>query len=342
MKAFLATLLAALVLAGCVFLQEGRPVSRSSETRLFVIAKGQGIRDIADALASEKLIRSRAYFLYLAWSRGDHGAFKAGSFELSPSMPAGEIERTLAQGRPVSNEREVTILEGWTLDDIADYLEAQGVSSKKDFYAEVGESAKPVKPGDLPDWSASYPMLASKPATASLEGYLFPDTYRIYADGGIKALVRRMLDNFQGKYGSALGEESARVEKRSVHEIVTMASLIEREVRGEKDRTLVSDIFWKRVEAGMPLQADSTVNYVTGHSRPSASYLDTKVDSPWNTYRYKGLPPTPIGNPGLSAIKAALNPEPNPYWYFLTDKEGNVRYAKTFQEHVANKSKYLR
>jgi len=341
MKGLLVSLLVALAFGGFVFLQGGRPVSRAAEDKLFVVSKGQGARDIAGALYGAKLIRSKSYFLFVVWRRGDQGTFKAGSFELSPSMSAEEIEKALSDGKPISNEREVTILEGWTLDDIADYLAKQGVASKEDFFAEAGESAKFSEPGALPDWAASYPALAGKPPTASLEGYLFPDTYRIYADGGAKALVRRMLANFEDKYTPAMRKETAD-QGKTVRQIVIMASVIEREVRGDEDRALVSDIFWKRVAAGRGLEADSTVNYLTGHSTPSVSYLDTKIDSPWNTYKYKGLPPGPIGNPSLSAILAALHPKANPYWYFLTDKDGNVHYARTLDEQIANKAKYLR
>lgn len=341
MKPLLVTLLIALAFGGFIFLQGGRPASRAPDEKLFVVSKGQGAREISSALAGAKLIRSKAYFLFLVWRRGDQGKFQAGSYGLSPSMTAGEIETALARGKPISDEREVTILEGWTLDDIADHLEKEGIASKKDFYAEAGESAKAVAAGALPDWSASYPVLASKPASAPLEGYLFPDTYRVYADGGAKALVRRMLDNFEAKFTPAM-RQTAADEGRTIHQVVTMASIIEREVRGEEDRALVSGIFWKRIEAGIGLQADSTVNYATGRSEPSVSYLDTKTDNPWNTYKIKGLPPGPIGNPSLSAILAALHPKASPYWYFLTDADGEVHYAKTFDEHVANKRKYLR
>jgi len=120
-----------------------------------------------------------------------------------------------------------------------------------------------------------------------------------------------------------------------------MASVIEREVRSEEDRALVSDIFWKRVEAGRGLEADSTVNYITGHSKPSVSYEETRIDHPWNTYKYRGLPPGPIGNPSLSSLIAAIRPKANPYWYFLTDPQGKVYYGRTLEEHSANR-KYLR
>ncbi|HJV33392.1 MAG TPA: endolytic transglycosylase MltG [Patescibacteria group bacterium] len=338
MKGFLVTAVLAAAFAGFVFSQAGKPVSKEPKTILYVVPQGAGARAIGEGLEKAGLIRSPKYFLFTVWRRGDKDAFKAGSYELTPSMSTREIEALLAKGEPVSNEVAVTLLEGWTIDDMADYLEAQGIASREEFYAEAGESAKPAS--GLPDWNASYPALRSRPADASLEGYLFPDTYRIYADGGAKALVRRMLDNFEAKLTPELRAE-IKASGRSFHEIVTMASIIEREVRSDEDRALVSGIFWKRVDAGRGLEADSTVNYITGHSKPSVSYEETRIDHPWNTYKYRGLPPGPIGNPSLSAILAAIRPKANPYWYFLTDPQGKVYYARTLEEHAANR-KYLR
>lgn len=338
MKGFLVTALLALAFGGFVFAQAGKPVSKEPETVLYVVPQGAGARAIAEGLKKAGLVRSPSYFLYVVWRRGDQDAFKAGTYELTPSMSTAEIEKALAKGDPVSTERSVTIIEGWTIEDIADYLEAEGVASRAEFHAEVGESAKPAS--GLPDWDASYPALRARPAGASLEGYLFPDTYRIYADGGAKPLVRRMLDNFERKLTPELRAEIAK-SGRTIHEVVTMASIIEREVRTEEDRAMVSDIFWKRVDAGRGLEADSTVNYITGHSKPSVSYEETRIDHPWNTYKYRGLPPGPIGNPSLSAIIAAVRPKANPYWYFLTDPQGKIYYGRTLEEHNANR-KYLR
>jgi UPF0755 protein len=339
MKGIFITTLLAVLFGALVFSQAGRPVANEPSSILFTIQQGAGAKVIAQGLKEAGLIRSPKYFLFTVWSRGDQAAFKAGTYELTPSMSAREVEAYLAKGEPVSNEVSVTLLEGWTLDDIADHLQAQGLSTQKEFYAEAGESAKPAS--DLPDWNASYPALNSRPAGASLEGYLFPDTYRVYADGGAKPLVRRMLDNFESKLTPELRAE-IRAQGRSIHEIVTMASIIEREVRSDEDRALVSDIFWKRVEADRGLEADSTVNYITGHSKPSVSYEDTRIDHPWNTYRYRGLPPGPIGNPSLSSIIAAIRPKANPYWYFLTDPEGKVWYGKTLDEHNQNRVNHLR
>ncbi len=339
MKGLVVSILLAVGFFAFVAVQANRPVGLPPKALLFVVAKGDGPQTIATRLADAGLIRSRTLFLWTVWSRGDRGKFQAGSYELSPSMTTREIESALASGKPVSNEREVRIIEGWTLRDIADYLEKEGLASKKAFAAEAGESAKPA--AGRPDWSASYPELADRPASASLEGYLFPDTYRVYAGGGVKALVRRMLENFESKLTPDLRAEIA-VRHHGVFEVVIMASIIEREVRSDEDRALVSDIFWRRIGIGEGLQADSTVNYATGKSEPSAGAEDLSVDSPWNTYKYRGLPAGPIGNPGLSALKAAIEPKANEFWYFLTDRQGNVHYAKTLEEHNANKAKYLR
>jgi len=127
-----------------------------------------------------------------------------------------------------------------------------------------------------------------------------------------------------------------------MHEMLTMASIIEREVRGDVDRKMISDLFWRRLDIGMALQADSTVNYVTGGKNPSISFVDRDIDSPYNTYKYRGLPPGPISNPSLSSIEAAIYPEQNNYFFFLTDPAGKVYYGRTLGEQGANRALYLR
>jgi UPF0755 protein len=150
-----------------------------------------------------------------------------------------------------------------------------------------------------------------------------------------------LLEHFQKKTSGDFFAE-ATASGRSFYDIVTMASIIEKEVRGEEDRQKVADIFWRRLGIGMALQADSTVNYATRKNLPSVTAKDLEVDSRYNTYKYPGLPPGPIANPGMTALIAAIRPLKNTDWFFLTDKDGNVHYAKTFDEHIRNKQKYLR
>lgn len=338
MKGLLVTALLAAAFLGLVAYSVNKPVG-GTESVLFVVNRGDGAQTIAESLKDAELIKSERYFLFTAWSRGTRGDFKAGTFELSPSMSTREIERALTKGKAISDEIAVTILEGWTIRDIAAHLEAEGIASEKEFYDEVGRSA--AFASGLPDWETSYTVLSDKPAQNTLEGYLFPDTYRIFPSAGAKGLVRRMLDNFDAKLTSELKEEIA-ASGHSIFDIIIMASVIEREVFGEADRAVVSGIFWNRIELGMGLQADSTVNYITGGKKPAVTLAETKIDSPWNTYRYRGLPAGPIGNPGLSAIRAAISPAETDFLYFLTDKQGNVHYGRTLDEHNANKAKYLR
>jgi len=144
-----------------------------------------------------------------------------------------------------------------------------------------------------------------------------------------------MLTNFEKRV-------TVNPSEKSLFDIIRMASVIEREVQNPDDMAIVSDLFWRRLAIGMPLQADSTVNYVIGGDKPSITFEQTKINSPYNTYLHQGLPLGPISNPGAQAITAAANPKPNDYLFFLTDKEGNVHYGKTLEEHNANKRKYLR
>jgi UPF0755 protein len=186
-----------------------------------------------------------------------------------------------------------------------------------------------------------YKFLTNLPNKANLEGFLFPDTYRFYYDADADDIVRKMLDNFEQKLSPDLASS---IEKsgHSLFEIVTMASILEREVKSDADRRQVADIFWRRLKIGMRLQADSTVNYLIDGNSPALSYKDMQLNSTYNTYKYYGLPPGPICNPGLSAITAAINPEPNQYLYFLTDDQSNVHFARTLDEHNKNKAQYLK
>ena len=150
-----------------------------------------------------------------------------------------------------------------------------------------------------------------------------------------------MLDNFGHKVDSQRLTDIAR-QKKSLLEVITLASIIEREVQSPLDKKMVADIFDKRLAAGIALQSDATVNYLTGKKTTRPSGADLEINSPYNTYKYRGLPPGPIGNPGLASIDAVIYPTSNSYYYFITDKDGRAVYAKTYAEHLQNVQKYLR
>jgi UPF0755 protein len=183
-------------------------------------------------------------------------------------------------------------------------------------------------------------MLGIKLAGENLEGYLFPDTYYFPIDVSGKEVVKIMRENFEKKI-SPYKEE---IEKsgKTLQEIIIMASLIEKEVKTKEEKELVSGILWKRLKAGIPLQVDATITFITGKKTAKISLEDLQIDSPYNTYKYKGLPPGPICNPGLESILAALYPKESDYWYYLSTPEGKTLFFKTLEEHNLAKAKYLK
>jgi UPF0755 protein len=170
------------------------------------------------------------------------------------------------------------------------------------------------------------------------EGYLFPDTYFVSGSVNPSEIIQMMENNFTKKITSVPGIATS---THTLKDIITMASILEGEAL-PKDRAVVAGILWKRLGMGMPLQVDSTFSYVNGKNTYELTLDDLKIDSPYNTYEHKGLPPGPISNPGLDAIISALTPTKTKYLYFLTEKDGTIHYAKTFEEHKRNKELYLK
>ena len=183
--------------------------------------------------------------------------------------------------------------------------------------------------------------MSELPETASLEGYLFPDTYEISEGESPEDIIKNILVNFEKKITRELKEAIA-LKNKSVFEIITMASMIEKEVKTINDKKIVSGILWKRLEDGMPLQVDATINYITGKNHKSALLADLKINSPYNTYKYQGLPLGPISNPGIDSILAAIYPTESKYWYYLSADSGKTIFSKTLKEHNAAIAKYLR
>ncbi|MCI0597898.1 endolytic transglycosylase MltG [Candidatus Parcubacteria bacterium] len=171
------------------------------------------------------------------------------------------------------------------------------------------------------------------------EGYLFPDTYKIEIDATPTEVIEQMTGTFSQKFGTLTF--SRITSGRSPRDIVIMASLIEREARGLEDGRVISGILWNRIDAGHPLQVDAVFGYIKETATYSPSLADLEIDSPYNTYQNKGLPPGPISNPGLDSLKAALDPANTDYFYYLTGRDGEMRYAITFEEHKQNRALYL-
>lgn len=323
-----------------IFLYRGiyLPKDKNLQTeKIFTIEKGQGIGKISSNLRNEGIIKYPIAFQIYVISKGIYSDLQTGDYLLSPSMNVPQISQKISKGEVAT--KKITIIEGWNLRDIAVYCEDEGLFNNQEFFAFVGFPLSGyVNPKDF---YHEFSFLDDKPANLTMEGYLFPDTYELPQNVTLEQFIQKMLANFDEKLTPDLRTEISR-QKKSIFEIITMASLLEREVKTIEDKKLVSGILWKRLAEGMPLQVDATVTYITSRKAANISIEETKIDSPYNTYKYKGLPLGPICNPGLESIKAAIYPESSGYWYYLSTPEGETIFSKTFSEHSAAAKKYLK
>ncbi|MFA5359677.1 MAG: endolytic transglycosylase MltG [Patescibacteria group bacterium] len=329
-------IIAVIAVGGFLFWQNlNSPVNPNGQGQIFLVNKGETVKQVAKNLRLNNLIKSEFYFKYNVWRK--NLIIQAGEYSISQKLSTKEIIKILTEGNAISQEKSITIIEGWNNKDVAAYLEKNNIISAKDFLVLAKEPLK--------NWKFNFTkpdFLNDAPATAGLEGYLFPDTYRIFKDITAKEIISKMLDNFNKKLTFDMREEIKK-QNKTIYEIVTMASVIEKEVRSTDDMKIVSGIFWDRIKNGQALQSCATLAYILGVNKAQYSLEDTKIDSPYNTYKYRGLPPGPIANPGFNAINAAIYPKNTDYNYFLSDPAtGKTIYSKTLDEHNANKYKYLK
>ncbi len=337
MKKILYFLLAIIVIVLAAFIwYAGKVNYQVKEDTKITIKEGAGISAITADLRQAGLIKSElAFKIYLKL----HGQTKllAGDYEFKAGSGIKTIVSRLARGEADFSEHNILIKEGQSLKEINAYLKDKNLltdNCDKLFGTYISKL-----PADLKN---DYDFLRDAPTKVDLEGYIFPDTYRVFADATCEDLVRKALNNFNGKFDAELRAEAKR-QNKTVYQILIMASLLEKEVKSEADMKLVAGIFWDRIANGQRLESCATLAYILGESKPQYSLADTQIDSPYNTYRHDGLPPTPINNPGLKAIRAALYPTKSDYNYFLSRPDtGETVFAKTFTEHKANKAKYLK
>ena len=317
MKRYLIAVIILLILAAgaYVYWMLGMQPAASGNTsqKIFVVNKGETVREIGNSLKKEGLIKDPiVFFLYIKMNGQDKN-IQAGDYRLSPSMDLAKVVDSLQHG---SLDIWVTVPEGMRADEIADIL------------------AK-----DIPSYNTAW-----REELDRNEGYLFPDTYLIPRDADAATVVSMMKNNFSKRILDAGLSENTPGFTRAI----IIASLVEREAKTDAEKPVIAGIIKNRLDIGMALQVDATVQYAKGYDKvskrwwPEVTLADYKaVNSSYNTYLSAGLPPGPISNPGIEAIKAALNPEDNPYLFYIHDTSGKIHVAKTQAEHDANIQKYL-
>ncbi len=303
-----------------------------NEFRIVDIPSGANLQDIAGILHREELIRSPLVFRLYIYRQGTAGEFIAGTYRLSPSMSAEEIAAVIRAGDVYAETVWFTIPEGYTVEQMADRLEENQLIDR-DLFLELAR-----RPSQ--DIIESFPQLeaAENPEIDYLlEGYLFPDTYEVTTDTNAEAVIKLMLGRMdrviEEKYKQRMDEQEL-----SLHETLTIASLIEREARVAHERALIAGVIYNRLEIGQLLQIDATIQYILGETREFLTYEDLEIPSPYNTYLHEGLPPGPIAAPGEAAIEAALHPEDTAYYYYnyKYDDSGEHYFSHTFDEHQVN------
>ncbi len=282
----------------------------SGEDKIIVIERGLGSDETAQLLKDNGIINNKWGFVFYLWISGGVNHIKAGEYLLNSNMTMSKIAKIIVNGEINKNYVKITIPEGWDIKKI----EAR------------------LKDNDVIAQDAKIPL--------ENEGYLFPDTYYFYTNSSVDLVVKKMRDNFMQKI-SEISPELLIDSSMKLRDTIIMASIVEKETKTYADKKIVAGIFWKRIKKNMALQSCATISYILGVDKAQYTYKDTRIESPYNTYLHVGLPPGPINNPGLWAIKATLNPETTDYLYFLSAPDGTMIYSRTAEEHNENKVKYL-
>lgn len=337
MRRILLILVIGMLVFGLWFRHALSPTDTSNtKEESFTVESGQSIGTIAANLEDRGLIRSPWAFTWYARMTGVARKLQAGSFAVSPAQSALGILEILHSGK--TQEFFITIPEGFTVADIDALFASKGLG----------------KPGDIIDCAfhcdfSSFDFLPAAPAQGGeefkigsrLEGYLFPETYSVSpAEYVPKFALERMLGTFRKRIVTGYASDIAK-SGHTLHEVVTMASLVEEESRHDEERAQVAGILWKRLANKVVLGVDATTRYRLNKKREVLTKADVEIDSAYNTRRTQGLPPSPIANPGEASIVAALNPTESQYWYYLHGTDGLIHYAVTNDDHNVNKARYL-
>ena len=298
------------------------PPEQHPPSKVVVIPDGSTFQQIAALLERERLIKSRVAFVLIGRSQSADRKIRAGEYELNPAMVPAEILSKLLNGQVVLHP--ITIPEGLTMTQIADLMAQQGVADRDELLRLMKDRALTAALGIKAD---------------NLEGYLYPDTYKFPKSVKAKDVVATMVEHLQQVYGLEL-ELRAQELKMTKHEVLTLASVIEKETASNGEREEISAVFHNRLKKHIPLQSDPTVIYGLPNFDGNIHKKDLSIQSPYNTYRYAGLPPGPIANPGIRSIRAALYPSSSRALYFVSKNDGTHQFSATLMEHNQAVEKY--
>jgi len=324
------------VLVACTFWYQRalRPIDPLSNVRVTItIEEGMSVADIAERLQERELIRSPFAFKMYTRFAGRESQLQAGSFVIRQSLSLREIVDVLSTGKAA--EMILTIPEGFTVSDIDSLLAEKELITAGEFVT-CAQTCDVSAYWFLPD---DVENLADR--GGKVEGYLYPDTYFVVAEGfTAEVFLNRLLATFELRVVEQFPEQLARSDI-SLHQAITMASLIEEEASDDAERPVIAGILWKRYNAGLGLGVDASVRYILDKPTDEITIADLNTNSLYNTRKFKGLPPGPIANPGYESILAAFHPQETEYWYYLHDRNGDIHYAVTNEEHNVNRNTYL-
>jgi len=283
------------------------------------IQEGLSTAEIADRLAEKGIIGSSLKFRILARLRGYDDKLRPGSYSFTADMSDDDVFAKLLTGE--KKLIKFTVPEGFGVKEIAERLYNLDLVNREDFL----QAAEDFAPYDY--------MRKRKNVLFAAEGFLFPDTYTVESDMEIDELLNLMAGTFDQQLKPEMRVAAEKM-GLSVYDLITLASLVEREVRFPEDRPIVAQVLLKRLKMNMPLQTDATLQYLMDAPKEDVTIEDTQIDSPYNTYQHTGLPPGPIANPGMASIEAVLHPAETDYLYFVADRQGHNHYAYTYEEHL--------
>ena len=318
---------------GIYLLQIGKTITLEQPVSV-VIEDNAGTEGAMTALWDAGVLPSRWAFVGHLVLTNQRTQVKSGTYVFTGDVTLPVITAQITQRKESRDEVEITLLEGWTNEDMAEHLTSAELVEYDEFIniAETKHSQT-----ILPD--NEYPFLVGKPLSVGLNGFLFPDTYRFFIGETEINIVEKMLNNFGSKFDEQMRQD-LEAQGRNVYDAVTLASIVEKEVRLPEEKAIVAGIFLKRMENGMRIESDATINYITKKNTTTPSGSDLNVESAYNTYRNDGLPPTPINNPGLDSLRAVVYPEDSEYWFFLTTPEGEVKYSQNYDQHLETRAQY--